>query len=327
MRDKNRFTPKTRETLAKRAQQTCSNPYCMKPTTGPHTDDDRYVDVGEAAHIRGARPGSKRYDPSMQPEERRSIVNGIWLCRSCAKLIDSDEKRYSVELLYEWKRNHEAEIEGKVQGRSWQRLIAKKYLKPFEDESPTAYQIAIDAPEHWEYLLTIELFRSKLKKIIRLYEELRRGLLYKPSTTLIDKDQLRIWWSEKLVDYEALNILLVVATSEELVSAWGVDRRSGDPIEILQAVNKIIFGCEQLLNWEIDVHFTQFPKNFEPLKRIMQGWTKHTLSEIDAFIKQFSDVFRDTSLPEGEIRLKVILDVPENFGDATALFKKLWSEN
>ena len=39
----------------------------------------------------------------MTPEERSSIENGIWLCRSCARLIDSDERVYSVELLRMWK--------------------------------------------------------------------------------------------------------------------------------------------------------------------------------------------------------------------------------
>lgn len=39
----------------------------------------------------------------MTPEERSSIENGIWLCRSCARLIDSDERVYSIELLRMWK--------------------------------------------------------------------------------------------------------------------------------------------------------------------------------------------------------------------------------
>jgi hypothetical protein len=56
-----------------------------------------------AAHIRAAAQGGPRYDPDMSSEERKSITNGIWLCESCAKLIDSDQKRYTIEVIERWK--------------------------------------------------------------------------------------------------------------------------------------------------------------------------------------------------------------------------------
>lgn len=113
-RSANDFSAKTRNTLAKRANQVCSNPNCQLPTSGPHSDVQKAVDIGEAAHIRGARPGAKRYDRNMTPAERSSIVNGIWLCRKCAKLIDSDEIKYTVGLLHQWKAQHEVEIDRQV---------------------------------------------------------------------------------------------------------------------------------------------------------------------------------------------------------------------
>jgi len=53
-------------------------------------------------------PGSRRYDPSMTRQERRSIDNAIWLCADHAELIDRDEVTYSVERLRAMKREHEA---------------------------------------------------------------------------------------------------------------------------------------------------------------------------------------------------------------------------
>jgi hypothetical protein len=104
------FSQNTKETLAKRAGQICSNPRCLKPTSGPHTHPDKAVNLGEAAHIRGARPGSARYDADLTDKERSDISNGIWLCRTCAKLVDSDEAHYTPDLLQKWKRDHEARI-------------------------------------------------------------------------------------------------------------------------------------------------------------------------------------------------------------------------
>jgi hypothetical protein len=43
----------------------------------------------------------------MTSEERRSFDNGIWLCASCADLIDRDELAYPAELLREWKSDAE----------------------------------------------------------------------------------------------------------------------------------------------------------------------------------------------------------------------------
>jgi transposase-like protein len=101
------FTAATIRTLAHRAGHRCSNPDCPRPTSGPAVEEDKSVNVGQAAHITAAAPGGKRYDASLTPEERRAASNGIWLCQLCAKLIDTDEARFTVELLRKWKRDAE----------------------------------------------------------------------------------------------------------------------------------------------------------------------------------------------------------------------------
>lgn len=101
MRDN--FDQKTKDVLFKRARGKCSNPACRRETTLAHTDPGKAVNLGEAAHITAASPGGKRYDPSFSVEERKSIQNALWLCGTCAKLIDSDEAKYPVTLLQQWK--------------------------------------------------------------------------------------------------------------------------------------------------------------------------------------------------------------------------------
>jgi hypothetical protein len=101
------FTGTVKEELAKRVGYLCSNPRCRQPTSGPQSKPSGTVNIGVAAHISAASPGGPRYDPSLSPEERSSTTNGIWLCQTCAKLIDSDLSRYSVEKLSEWKSDAE----------------------------------------------------------------------------------------------------------------------------------------------------------------------------------------------------------------------------
>lgn len=66
--------------------------------------------IGVAAHITAAAPGqgARRYDPTMSPEQRSEIDNGVWLCGSCSILVDRDEERFTVQELHRIKREHES---------------------------------------------------------------------------------------------------------------------------------------------------------------------------------------------------------------------------
>ncbi len=101
------FLKATIEVLAKRVGNRCSNPDCRCPTSGPHTSPGKAVIVGVAAHITAASPGGPRFDGSLSRKQRRGITNGIWLCETCAKLVDSDCARFPVEILREWKERAE----------------------------------------------------------------------------------------------------------------------------------------------------------------------------------------------------------------------------
>lgn len=105
------FSQKTKDVLAKRVGYKCSNPSCQITTSGPHSDPNKATNIGVAAHICAVAPGGPRYDPLMTREERTSAENGIWLCQTCATLIDIDEKIYSVKTLQEWKKKAEQRAE------------------------------------------------------------------------------------------------------------------------------------------------------------------------------------------------------------------------
>ncbi len=92
------FSQKVADNLAKRVANHCSNPNCRKKTSGPHTEVEKALNVGVAAHITAASPGGPRYDSMLTPAQRKSGENGIWLCQSCAKLIDNDPALFPTEL-------------------------------------------------------------------------------------------------------------------------------------------------------------------------------------------------------------------------------------
>lgn len=118
------FTKATVSTLAKRVGYICSNPSCKRHTSGPHEQSDKSTIIGIASHVTAASPLGPRYDSTLSQEERISIDNGIWLCGNCSILIDKDEKRYTVDLLRDWKRDAEESMLKEIQG--YQKPLSKK---------------------------------------------------------------------------------------------------------------------------------------------------------------------------------------------------------
>ena len=97
------FTEEVKRTMAARAGNVCSNPDCGALTSGPQSDSTKALNVGIAAHITSAAEGGPRYNPLLSSEERRHPDNGIWLCQTCAKLIDNDASQFTEKLLRAWK--------------------------------------------------------------------------------------------------------------------------------------------------------------------------------------------------------------------------------
>lgn len=103
------FSSRTRQKFALRAAYTCSNPECRRRTVSPSLHDSiSHSYIGVAAHISAASENGPRYDPKLTQRERKSIENGIHLCRDCATMIDNNKgSDYSIVELRAWKFQHE----------------------------------------------------------------------------------------------------------------------------------------------------------------------------------------------------------------------------
>lgn len=143
------FTKQTSDVLGKRVGVRCSNPNCRKLTTGPRSESRHIVNIGVAAHITAAGEGGPRYDSNLTSEQRSSPENGIWLCQNCAKLVDNDSARYTVELLREWKNEAEnaalADVEGRgdAQPPDTSAEIAISFRSEHEDGERHDYRLEI----------------------------------------------------------------------------------------------------------------------------------------------------------------------------------------
>ncbi len=123
------FSPVTIRDLQKRAAFICSNPSCRSLTIAPSCENEEdYIYIGIASHITASALKGPRYDPDITSKQRRSIANGIFLCSSCAIMIDKNNGQdFSVALLREWKKTHE----------EWIRANLNKNLESITEVSGT----------------------------------------------------------------------------------------------------------------------------------------------------------------------------------------------
>ena len=109
MSDRDDFHPHVINGLRMRAAFICSNPDCRCHTIAPSEDNELdCLYIGIAAHITAASEGGPRYDPSPTSEQRRDISNGIFLCASCAIMIDKNNGvDFPADVLRKWKSDHD----------------------------------------------------------------------------------------------------------------------------------------------------------------------------------------------------------------------------
>lgn len=104
----NDFKPDTKRLLAQRAGYKCCYLGCGISTIGPSKENANLniSNTGTAAHIYSASLGKSARrvpPPEMTHEEIINYTNGIWMCETHGKYIDTDEITFSVEQLRKWK--------------------------------------------------------------------------------------------------------------------------------------------------------------------------------------------------------------------------------
>jgi len=209
------FPTSIKEILAKRVGNRCSNPNCRCLTSGPQEDPSKFINVGVASHITAASPGGPRFDNSLTSDKRISPENGIWLCPTCGKLIDSDENRYTVEKIQEWKRQAERaslyEIEeGRKQQDYSKIMIFQKLERDMPDllkemrtdltKSPLKREFVL-SKRIWWYISDGNEFIYYFDDHPDLYNKIRILENYDLIRDITSKNAKRYLYSEDLVTY------------------------------------------------------------------------------------------------------------------------------
>ena len=105
----------------------------------------------------------------MTEQERMDISNGIWLCKTCHALVDSDTQRYTVELLHTWKRQAEEwtkkELEFKVGDSDRHTQALNNFLKELS---------SVD--RSFEFVYYEMQLNEELERLVKKMEDIRRKI-------------------------------------------------------------------------------------------------------------------------------------------------------
>ncbi|MCY0970860.1 ABC-three component system protein [Chryseobacterium wangxinyae] len=108
-KDKSRqYKPSTVRRLDTLSGNECAEPTCTKKLVA----SDGISIVSKICHIEAASKDGPRFNESMTEDERRGFDNLILLCDEHHTIIDNKQNAtiYPVELLKQWKSNHEKKI-------------------------------------------------------------------------------------------------------------------------------------------------------------------------------------------------------------------------
>jgi formylglycine-generating enzyme required for sulfatase activity len=232
MAERDDFSAAVKRIVAARVGYRCSNPDCRKQTSGPQADLDKAVNIGVAAHITAAAPGGPRYDPDLSSEERGAIDNALWLCQSCAKLIDSDVGRYTVELLREWKEGAERAAQEELEQRIPRDMMtAQPVHHPPLHRPPRAAHLAV--PEKKPRILLCHAKEDK-PGAVKLYHQLKEAG-YHPWLDKYDLLPGQDWWTEieKIIG-DPYNLVVVCLSPQSIDKRGVVQEEIATALDVLK---------------------------------------------------------------------------------------------
>lgn len=284
------FTKKTIDTLARRASYLCSNPDCRARTVGPNSDPEKSVTIGEAAHICGARPGSKRYQPGMTDSARAAITNGIWLCRNCHKKVDADAETSRTDILYSWREQHEKYVLSEL-GSSVDRIRGEKQtaeLRDFESYPPIVRRIILDKPGGWEWRLTAELLRYLNQRSLRRLRDIHNGL-WLGNQEHVANDIALGWVQDRMTEMSRL-IQPFANLLEPLNRSWGAPGESGCADEIHHICGLLRDSLCQVVKFEERLCCANLPEELQDTLLLLRGVVGNQVAKIAEIPKHLDEI-------------------------------------
>lgn len=292
-------------------------------TVGPNTGaPEKAVMLGEAAHIRGAKPNSARYDPSMSDVTRAEITNGIWLCCNCHTLVDRDEVRFDADLLFAWRKEHEDRVllELGTPGERIRHEVDMGKLSFLAGCPAVVKGVAIDQPPGWKWRFVAELMRHLNKPEFDRLASLRAGETFKPYPSVDEADFID--WLQDRGHVMANLIPPLTILMDRLNRSWQDEARTGSAEEMFDVCVLIRNMLANIVDHEEILSFTRIPEEGEELRALLRDAIGHNTDQLreiplglDRAVALIDQDHGGTEDDPVVLRTSLVFDVPQTFID------------
>jgi hypothetical protein len=272
---------------------------------------------------------NKRGGPDKRFKNNRQIPEVMYLEMSLSGKSNLRKVLHFSRLL-----DHEAFDAALAALRQLIRGLMKVPLSPIPDPSPTqsekkaapkqlisssavlsdeASRLERDKPEHWEYLLTIELLRLWTAPLLGKWSELRQGQ-YKGAPQHIHKEKIVTWCRERVGDVSQFANDFQRLMAQELPASWGPKGSPGDAAQIEKACDDIAGLVQTMLAWEESARFAVVPSAFKDVRKLLEGSAGLIIDQVAKAYEELSRVFAQ-GRPSGPIFLSLKVTLPEGWAE------------
>jgi hypothetical protein len=191
----------------------------------------------------------------------------------------------------------------------------------FADESALARSLALQHGEAWEFRLTEELLRSRLKDINQEYSQVDAVLRLTPKMP-ISGAHYGDWLRGKFDEPTLILERLARSVDSKLATGLGQPGESGDAIEILKAVNDIAECCRAMIRWEIEICGASVPERLKPLGDVLRGFAGGTIADVQRLAAEFASIVEGIHNGTRKFTLNLTFSTPPQVAVFMAELKK-----
>ena len=187
-------------------------------------------------------------------------------------------------------------------------------IEGISDEPDFIKKIVIEKSSYWEFLFASALLKNKLISINETYDEIEKGFVIQ-QVKYLDGQEFFDWYKNTLKNFGNF-VKLFEFCVLDLNKSFGEPGEAGKPIEIKNAVNKIIQLCKELLSWEFELNSITVPEDLIIVKSKLTNSTKSlVINELNSLQKELQRISDEslnninlTFTPKIPSQLKTIVD-------------------
>lgn len=181
-------------------------------------------------------------------------------------------------------------------------------IQEFKNETLKAQNFVLNKLDNWEYLLTAELLESRMINYGEVLDNIKKGLVFKKTVFVSGNNYFLNVLQSKMGDIANLIEYFHKCIFEELAGAWGNSEQSGDPIKIKKAVELIGKGCQEVIDWELEMRSIVPPEKFQKIRKLLFGAAESLFSDIKDIPRKLIESITRENIEQGN-SIKIYIEI------------------